>query len=160
MAIQNEHRLALYSAGFTLFGVIITSVTGWVTTAQTSSISARQSCLTRVDERESKIRSKAEDFLAAQGGIASFAAKKTYDQLELEKRIDEVTRTGFALSSYLDEEDAATTQLLVLGIGTRLDTRHVDSTEKDSTEYKQHLAKWHSNYRKLLSSLEQKRKDC
>lgn len=157
---KNGLRVAVYPAAFTLLGVFITATIGWISTAQIASINYRQSCVARIDAKESLVRSKAEAFFSAQGGIVSIAAHKTQEEAAVEKLIDEATRAGYALSSYFDGRLAITTQLLALSIGTRLDAKTPMPTEKETEDYKKLMTEWESLYREFFSSIGEARKDC
>ncbi|MDT9673856.1 hypothetical protein F6R97_04200 [Pseudomonas sp. JV414] len=157
---NNGLQVALYPAAFTLLGALITAGIGWASAAQTAAINYRQSCVTRIDAKESLIRQKAEAFLSAQGGLVSLAAHKTHPFADVERLVDETTRAGYVLSSYLDGKLAATTQLLVLNIGTRLDSKNETSTQKDDEYHLQLKSSWSEQYRSFLKALEDERKGC
>jgi hypothetical protein len=166
MATRNEvpEKTDIRAVWFTLLGIVITAGISWVSATQTASVSFRQSCLARVDARESLIQSKVEAFFAAQGRLTSFGNHRIKEDDELESRVDEVAARAYALTTYLDGDIAKIPQLISLDLmniySTNKTEEEIKNAPKNSENLGDKMDKWDALYKTLIKSFDVDRKRC
>jgi len=166
MATKNDgtEKTDIRAVGFTLLGIVITAGISWVSATQTASVSFRQSCLARIDARESLIQSKVENFFAAQGRLTSFGNHRVKEDDELESRVDELAARSYALTTYLDGEISKIPQLISLDLMSIYSTGKTEEEIKNMPKIRENLGdkmdKWDALYKSLIKSFDADRKRC
>lgn len=155
----------LTNAAFTLLGVFISSSLAYFTAIQTASVNSRQSCIARIDTREADIRTRTDRFLVSIASVVNLDTHKNLDLEKIAEASDEVMKSGYSFSVYVDGELSSRTQDLANNISQRLNmsetrNRNPEFQENLSDDFKKSLKDWKESLKAVLSDLEQKRNNC
>lgn len=153
------------NALFTLFGAAITAGSTYLAAVHTASITSRQSCIARLDTRESEIRQKSDRFITSVAMTATISSFRELDLKKVEDALTEVVKSGYSFSSYVDEDLSIKTQNLANIISQRLDMSSTRNTSPEfqgklSDETRDGLKDYFSSLRHQLKELDTKRKEC
>lgn len=152
-------------AVFTLLGVFVTGLVTYMSAMQAASVNSYQSCIARIDQKESEIRKKAEEFTVSFATMMSFSTHSNLDIARSEAASDNVLKSGYALSSYTNDDLSDKTQLLALITTQRLDmssTRNRDPAVEDKIrkDFREAVGDWRKSYRTQIKELNEERVAC
>jgi hypothetical protein len=144
----------------TLAGVMSTSVMGWWSSSQSSEVTARQSCISRLDNQEQSFRLKADLFLVSMGSFVSLSGHTKFTLEDYDARLDELMKAGYAFSAYAPAKLSDLSRNMVNNLKSSIKESDDQKSLKLVKAYNENYEKWSSLFQDALIQIEADRKEC
>ena len=144
----------------TLAGVMTTSVMGWWSSSQSSEITTRQACITRLDNQEQNFRAKADLFLSSLGGFVSLTGHTELTFDDYNERLDQLMKTGYAFSAYAPANLSVVSRNMVNQLKSEIKEKEDQTSRQLLESYYATYEKWSTQFQDALTQVESDRKGC
>ena len=158
--LKNALKIAVLSSTLTLAGVLATSVTSWISSAQTAKSSEKLSCISRLDKREEYARVKSDAFMASLASLTTGSASPGFAEKK-PAYVEAFSRAGYSLmlltNTKLGEKSGELADWLTIRIS---DYKSFDKPPFIKEEYEQLVTEWKDSYYQHMSDLDTQRNGC
>jgi hypothetical protein len=158
--LKNALKIAVLSSALTLTGVLATSVTSWISSAQTTRSSEKLSCISRLDKREEYARVKSDDFIVSLATLATGSASPGFQEKK-PAYVTAFSRAGYSLmllnNSKLGEKSGELADWMTIRVS---DYKSFERPEFIKEEYEKLVTDWKDAYYEYMSELDTQRKEC
>lgn len=158
--LKSAFKIAAFSSLITLAGVLTTSVSTWVSSAQTTRSSEKLSCISRLDKREEYARIKSDAFMASLASLTTGSASPGF----YEKKpayVEAFSRSGYSLmlltKTALGEKSGELSDWLTVRVS---DYKSFERPVFITSEYERLVTEWKDAYYQYMEDLDSQRKGC